>query len=72
MIFVILSQIKYRDMDINEKILNTLANSEKPLKGGEIAELTGIEKKEVDKAIKVLKVQEKIFSPKRCFYDVKK
>ena len=31
-----------------------------------------IDKKEVDKAIKKLKIEEKIFSPKRCFYEVKK
>ena len=59
-------------MDAQEKVLETLASSEKPLKGGEIAELSGLEKKDVDKAIKVLKADEKIFSPKRCFYDVKK
>ena len=59
-------------MDTLEKVLDTLTKSEKPLKGGEIADLSGIDKKEVDKAIKTLKVQEKIFSPKRCFYDVKK
>ncbi len=59
-------------MDTLEKVLDTLVKSDKPLKGGEIAVLSGIDKKEVDKAIKNLKVQEKIFSPKRCFYDVKK
>ncbi|BDU51138.1 HTH domain-containing protein [Haliovirga abyssi] len=58
-------------MDIVELVLKTLDESEEPLKGGEIAEKTGIDKKEVDKAIKKLKKEEKIFSPKRCFYSVK-
>lgn len=56
-------------MDIKEKVLITLRNSDKPLKGGELAEASGIEKKEVDKAIKALLKEEKVFSPKRCFYD---
>ncbi|NLJ08665.1 MAG: MarR family transcriptional regulator, partial [Sphingobacteriales bacterium] len=45
--------------------------SEKPLKPGEIASLAGIERADVDKAIKVLKKEEKIFSPKACFYQAK-
>jgi len=58
-------------MDTNEIVLKTLKDSEVPLKGGEIAEKSGLDKKDVDKAIKQLKVEEKIFSPKHCFYDVK-
>jgi len=41
------------------------------LKAGEIAEMAGIEKKMVDKAIKALKAEEKIVSPKRCYYEAK-
>lgn len=59
-------------MDIKEKVLEVLTNSEEPLKGGEIAEKVGIDKKDVDKAIKDLKKEEKIISPKRCFYSVNK
>ncbi|HOI87996.1 MAG TPA: MarR family transcriptional regulator [Lentimicrobium sp.] len=59
-------------MDIYEKILKAMAEAGKPLKGGEIAELTGIEKKEVDNAIKKLKKEEKIVSPKVCYYEPKK
>jgi DNA replicative helicase MCM subunit Mcm2 (Cdc46/Mcm family) len=58
-------------MDTIEKVLETLKSTDKPLKSGEIAEMSGIDKKEVDKAIKKLKVEEKIFSPKRCFYQAK-
>ncbi|MGG7176801.1 HTH domain-containing protein [Clostridium paraputrificum] len=59
-------------MDVKEKVLEILNNSEEPLKGGQIAELAGIDKKEIDKAIKSLKTEEKIISPKRCFYSINK
>lgn len=59
-------------MDIKDKVLEVLNNSDEPLKGGQIAEASGIDKKEVDKAIKELKKEEKIISPKRCFYAANK
>ena len=59
-------------MEFAEIVLETLKNSDEPLKGKEIAELAGIDKKDVDKAIKKLKKDEKIYSPKNCFYSVKK
>ena len=58
-------------MEAKEKVLNTLKKSDTPLKGGEIAEKSGLDKKEVDKAIKVLKTEGLIESPKRCFYSAK-
>jgi DNA-binding MarR family transcriptional regulator len=59
-------------MEIKELVLKTLRESDQPLKGGEIAEKSGLDKKEVDKAIKKLKDEELIFSPRRCFYDAAK
>jgi len=59
-------------MDNTQKILDVFEKTEKPLKSGEIAEITGIDKKEVDKIIKKLKTEEVIYSPKNCFYDLKK
>lgn len=58
-------------MEPKQKVLETLQHSDKPLKGGEIAEMSGIEKKAVDKAIKQLKTEGLIESPKRCFYAAK-
>ena len=58
-------------MDLKEQIVELLKNSE-PLKGGEIAVKLGAEKKDVDKAIKALKKEETVISPKRCFYSVEK
>jgi predicted transcriptional regulator len=59
-------------MDNKELIINTLKNSNEPLKGGEIAEKSGVDKKEVDKIIKNLVKEDLIESPKRCFYQLKK
>ena len=52
-----------------EKVLETLVTAGKPMKAGEIAAASGLDKKEVDKAMKVLKTEGKIVSPKRCFWE---
>ena len=57
-------------MDAKETIIATLKSSQEPLRPGEIAEAAGIDKGEVDKAIKVLKKEGKIISPKRCYYSL--
>ncbi len=57
---------------MKDKVLDVLAKADKPLRPGDIVKLSGLEKTDVDKAIKELKASEKIYSPKRCFYDVKK
>jgi len=58
-------------MNNEELVFKTLSDSSEPLRPGEIAEKAGIDKADVDKAIKTLKKEEKIFSPKRCFYQAK-
>jgi predicted transcriptional regulator len=55
-------------MDTKELVLSTLKSSNEPMKAGEIAEAANIDKKEVDKVLKALKQEEKIISPKRCYY----
>ncbi|RLC24771.1 MAG: MarR family transcriptional regulator [Deltaproteobacteria bacterium] len=57
---------------MEQKIIETLQSAGKALKSGEIAELSGMDKKDVDKGIKLLKSENKIYSPKRCFYDIQK
>ncbi len=57
-------------METIELILKTLDSAEQPLKAGEIAEATGLDKKEVDKAMKVLKKDGRIVSPKFCFWTI--
>ncbi|WP_372715126.1 MarR family transcriptional regulator [Ilyobacter sp.] len=58
-------------MELKDQILDLLKKSE-PLKAGEISEKLGADKKDVDKAMKTLKKEEAIISPKRCFYSVEK
>lgn len=57
---------------MENKIIETIEKAGKPLKSAEIAEIAGVDKKEVDKVLKKLKASEKVFSPKVCYYDVKK
>lgn len=59
-------------MDANEIVLKTLKEAGSPLKAGDIATKAGIDKKEVDKAIKKLVAENKVDSPQRCFYAIKK
>ena len=59
-------------MDNTDRILNALKKAGIPLRPSDIAEKAGIGKKDVDKAISLLKKEEKIYSPKRCFWDIKK
>lgn len=58
-------------MDTNQKVLDTLKKTGKPMKAGEISETAGIDRKEVEKAIKKLVTEGKLHSPKKCFYDIK-
>ncbi len=59
-------------MDIQEKIIKAFEEAGQAMRTGEIAEKAGLDKKDVEKAIKKMKETETIFSPKRCFYDIKK
>ncbi len=54
-----------------EKVLTAMKAAGKPLKAGEIADACGLDKKEVDKAMKVLKTEGRIESPKVCYWQPK-
>ena len=56
-------------MELTEKILETIQKAGKPVSAGQIVELSGIERKEVDKAMKKLKTAGKISSPKNCYWE---
>ncbi|GAB1405735.1 MAG: MarR family transcriptional regulator [Lentimicrobiaceae bacterium] len=58
-------------METTELVIQALKQAGKPLKGAEIAQLGGLDKKEVDKAIKKLKLEGRIHSPKNCYYEPK-
>ena len=53
-------------METKEKVLATMKSAGEPLNAGKIAELSGIDRKEVDKAMKQLKDEGAIVSPVRC------
>jgi DNA-binding MarR family transcriptional regulator len=55
-------------MESKDAIIKALELAGKPLKGGEIADASGVDKKEVDKQIKKLVAEGKVNSPVRCFY----
>jgi hypothetical protein len=58
-------------MGTSEIVFASMQKAGKALKTGEVADLTGLEKKEVEKAIKQLSTAGKVFSPVRCFWQVK-
>ena len=57
-------------MEIKEKVLATMKEAGEPLNAGKIAKLSGIDRKEVDKAMKQLKEEGAIVSPVRCKWTV--
>ena len=58
-------------MDNESKVLSVFKKESRPLSAKDIADLTGIDKKEVDKIIKKLKASDQLESPKRCYYQTK-
>lgn len=58
-------------MEAKDKVLEAMKAAGKPVKAGDLAEMTGLDKKEVDKAMKVLKTEGVIESPKVCFWQPK-
>jgi DNA-binding transcriptional ArsR family regulator len=59
-------------MGTKDIILEILKKESEPLNAGRITELTGLDRKEVDKAMKALKDEELIVSPRRCYWEPKK
>lgn len=53
-------------MDNRSKVLETMKAAGEPLNAGKIAELSGLDRKEVDKAMKELKAEGANVSPVRC------
>ncbi len=59
-------------MENYEIVLAYFNNADKPVSAGQIATATGIDRKEVDKIMAKLKKEEKIVSPKVCYWEIKK
>ena len=56
-------------METKEKVLQVMREAGEPVNAGKIAELGGIDRKEVDKAMKQLKEEGAIVSPVRCKWE---
>ena len=55
-------------MDAKEIVHKTLKEAAAPMKNKDVQELTGLDQKEIAKAFTALKKENKITSPKACFY----
>lgn len=58
-------------MDDKEKVIKAFKDSEEPLNATKVSQISGLDKKEVDKIMKELKKDETIYSPKRCYWALK-
>lgn len=58
-------------MDNKEKVIKAFKDSEEPLNATKVSQISGVDKKEVDKIMKELKKDETIISPKRCYWALK-
>ena len=68
--FILIDDWDYKKMDNKENVLNAMKKAGKPVRPGEIADITGIDKNDLTKIFKDLKNEGKIISPKRCFYSL--
>jgi len=58
-------------MEAKDKVLAAMKKAGTPLNAGKIVELTGLDRKEVDKAMTALKNEGAIVSPVRCCWQPK-
>lgn len=54
--------------DTEQTVLKAMKKAGKPVRPGDVAKMTGLDSKEVSKAINGLKKRGKVTSPKRCYY----
>ena len=56
-------------MDVKATVLKTMKDAGKPVSAGEVEKLSGLDRKEIDKAFKALKAEGAIVSPVRCKWE---
>lgn len=59
-------------MEDKQAVVDAMLKAGKPLSAGEVATLSGLDRKVVDKVFKELKKEEIISSPVRCKWEVVK
>jgi hypothetical protein len=55
-------------MEPKEQVLEAMRSAGEPVNAGKVVEMTGLERKVVDKAMDALKKSGEIESPKRCYW----
>ena len=60
---------KENQMNEKQKILDAMKKAGEPLNAGKVAELTGLDRKVVDKAFAEMKKSGEIVSPVRCKWE---
>ena len=58
-------------METIEKVFEAIKTAGAPVNAGKVVELTGLDRKEVDKAMNKLKANGDIISPIRCYWTAK-
>ncbi len=56
--------------EMEKKVLDAMKEAGKPVRPGDIAKMINLDSKDVSKAIKKLKNDGSVHSPKRCYYSV--
>lgn len=56
-------------MSAKEQVLEAMKQAGKPVSAGEVEKATGLDRKEIDKAMKELKAENAIVSPVRCKWE---
>jgi hypothetical protein len=59
------------DMDTTDQVLEAMRAAGEPVAAGKVAEMTGLDRKVVDKAMDALKKSDAIESPVRCKWQPK-
>jgi hypothetical protein len=65
------TQLKQFEMEAKEQVLEAMKLAGAPVNAGKVVELTGLDRKVVDKAMALLKKEEAIESPVRCYWQPK-
>ena len=68
LIFAISSQYNTK-MEAKEQVLQAMREAGQPVNAGKVAEMTGLDRKIVDKAFDALKKEGAIVSPVRCKWE---
>jgi hypothetical protein len=56
-------------MEAKEQVLGAIKAAGEPVNAGKVVEMTGLDRKAVDKAMADLKKSGEIVSPKRCYWE---